>query len=54
MLCRVGSFSIDDAGQSSSLPNLDPGVTLVACRNEEAPAVRPMESRQAVFNGNNI
>jgi hypothetical protein len=48
MLRRIDSFTTDEAGRPVSLPDLDPSSTFVICRDEDAPAVGAMESRDAV------
>lgn len=48
MLRRMASFTTDQDGRPVALPDLDANSTFVVCRDEEAPPVRPMASRQAI------
>ena len=48
MLRRLDIFATDEAGRPVSFPDLDPWSTFVICRDENAPAIGAMESRDAV------
>ncbi len=48
MLRRADSFDTDAYGRPVKLPALAPAATFVICIDEEVPAARPMESRQAI------